>query len=116
MVQDPNIDMEVGDLFSFILYTTFIGGAIASFGSLFTSLASAIGATERVQAILDSEGEIDIDDYKNEPLLDLNVDIEYRNVHFSYPTRKDMEVLKGINLHIKAGEKVSARIWEQWIY
>ena len=36
MVQDPNVDMEVGDLFSFILYTTFIGGAIASFGSLFT--------------------------------------------------------------------------------
>ena len=107
MVQDPNIDMEVGDLFSFILYTTFIGGAIASFGSLFTSLASAVGATERVQAILDSEGEINIDDYKNEPVLDLNVDIEYKDVHFSYPTRKDMEVLKGINLHIKAGEKVA---------
>ena len=107
MVQDPNVDMEVGDLFSFILYTTFIGGAIASFGSLFTSLASAVGATERVQAILDSTGEIEIDDYKNEPILDLNVDIEYKDVHFSYPTRKDMEVLKGINLKIKKGEKVA---------
>jgi ABC-type multidrug transport system fused ATPase/permease subunit len=107
MVQDPNVDMEVGDLFSFILYTTFIGGAIASFGSLFTSLASAIGATERVQSILDSEGEINIDDYINEPEINLNVDIEYRDVEFSYPTRKDMQVLKGINLHIKAGEKVA---------
>jgi ABC-type multidrug transport system fused ATPase/permease subunit len=107
MVQDPNVDMEVGDLFSFILYTTFIGGAIASFGSLFTSLASAIGATERVQSILDSEGEINIDDYINEPEINLNVDIEFRDVEFSYPTRKDMQVLKGINLHIKAGEKVA---------
>jgi len=107
MVQDPNVDMEVGDLFSFILYTTFIGGAIASFGSLFTSLASAVGATERVQSILDSEGEINIDDYINEPEINLNVDIEFRDVEFSYPTRKDMQVLKGINLHIKAGEKVA---------
>ena len=70
-------------------------------------MASAIGATERVQSILDSEGEINIDDYINEPEINLNVDIEFRDVEFSYPTRKDMQVLKGINLHIKAGEKVA---------
>ena len=30
-----------------------------------------------------------------------------QNIHFSYPTRKDVPVLKGINLDIKSGDKVA---------
>ena len=36
-----------------------------------------------------------------------NGDIQYQNVSFSYPTRKDLEVLKDIDLHIKEGSKVA---------
>lgn len=107
MVQDPNSGMEVGDLFSFILYTGIIGGAIASFGSLYTSLASAVGATERVQNILRSESELDMQDINGTDMVDLAQDIEYKNVKFSYPTRKDIEVLKGVDLFIGKGQKVA---------
>lgn len=97
--------IEVGDLFAFIFYTGIIGGAIASFGNLYTSLASAIGATERIQEILVSEGEVKIS--KDIEALKLQGDIKFKNVHFTYPTRKDIQVLKGIDIDIKQGEKVA---------
>jgi len=105
MVQDGT--MAAGDLFSFIIYTGVLGGAIASFGTLYSTLASAVGATERVQAILDSTPEVEIGDSEQYKDLALSGDIIYKDVHFSYPTRKEMEILKGINLHIKEGQKIA---------
>lgn len=105
MVQ--NDTLEVGDLFSFIIYTGILGGAIASFGTLYATLASAVGATERVQAILESKGEINLRDSKANNDLSLAGDIEYKNVHFSYPTRVEMDILKGIDLEIKEGQKIA---------
>ncbi|MDX1942334.1 MAG: ABC transporter transmembrane domain-containing protein [Saprospiraceae bacterium] len=99
--------MEVGDLFSFILYTAFIGGAIGGLGSLYTELTSALGATERIQEILDRPGELQPLNVPLQANERLNGHIEYRNVHFSYPTRKDMQVLKGIDLTIYPGQKVA---------
>lgn len=40
-------EIEAGDLFSFIMYTGILGGAIASFGTLYTQIVSAIGATRK---------------------------------------------------------------------
>ncbi len=100
-------EMEVGHLFSFIMYTGILGGAIASMGNLYVSLAGAVGATERIQKILTEDTEVNIIDSKDKSELNLRGDIEFDNVHFSYPTRKDVEVLKGINLKVKAGSKVA---------
>lgn len=105
MVQEGN--MEAGDLFSFIIYTGILGGAIASFGTLYATLASAIGATERVQGLLDRDTEVNIEDSELHEELSLFGDIRYHEVRFSYPTRPEMEILKGINLEIKNGEKVA---------
>lgn len=99
--------MEVGDLFSFILYTGLIGGAIAGLGNLYTALSSAMGATERIQNILETESEVDAQQVILRPDQRFHGDIEYRDVHFSYPTREDIQVLKGIDLKIKAGQKVA---------
>lgn len=33
--------------------------------------------------------------------------IEFRNVHFRYPTRPDVQVLKGINIKIENGQNIA---------
>jgi len=102
-----NNQMESGDLFSFIIYTAILGGAIASFGTLYTQIVSAIGATERILEILEKPSEIGLK--STEELNDIRLvgDISFKNVTFSYPSRNDMMVLKGINLDISAGQKIA---------
>ena len=100
--------MQVGDLFSFIIYTGLIGGAIASIGNLYTSLSGAMGATERILEILDRDQEVEL---KNTELitnrLDIKGDIVFKNVSFAYPTRTDMTVLKDISFEVAAGHKIA---------
>ncbi|MFZ1702966.1 MAG: ABC transporter transmembrane domain-containing protein, partial [Saprospiraceae bacterium] len=100
-------EMESGDLFSFIIYTTILGGAIASFGNLYTQILSAMGATERILEILDKPSEINILDSKMEAPHSIQGKLSMRNVSFSYPTRDDVTVLKNINIDISPGQKIA---------
>ncbi len=106
MVKDGT--MEEGDLFSFIIYTGILGGAIASFGNLYATLASAVGATERIQEILGRDTEINIADAEHKAdTSQISGDIVYSNVEFTYPTRKDIEILKGIDISVAPGQKIA---------
>lgn len=96
--------MSIGELVSFIAYTGFIGGAIAGLGNFYSEIISAIGGTERIRDILNKPSELDIE---SDASLKLYGDIQYRNLRFSYPTRPEFEVLKGINLDIKQGSKIA---------
>jgi len=105
MVQEGT--MEAGDLFSFIIYTDILGGAIASFGIQYTQLVGAVGATERILEILQTPSELPLQKIQPEQIPGVRGDVCYHNVTFSYPSRKDIQVLKGIDLTIKAGQKVA---------
>ena len=96
-------EAEVGELFSFVLYTAFIGGSIAGLGDIFSQLQRSIGASERILEILNQPDEQP--STSNE--LKLTGDIQFNNVTFSYPTRQDVEVLKGISFKIKPGQKIA---------
>ena len=95
-----------GELFSFVLYTGFIGGAFGGLGDLYGRLQKTVGASERIFEILNEEPEIEIHD-ADEKAIKLSGVIEFDGVHFSYPTRKDIEILKGISFKIAQGEKVA---------
>jgi len=96
-------DLKVGELFSFIFYTSFIGFSIAGLGDIYTQLQRSIGASERVQELLALADESDAgtDTYK------FKGDIEFSTVSFSYPTRPEYPVLKGLNFVVAPGEKVA---------
>ncbi len=109
LVQEGSL--TIGELIRFILYTVFIGGAIGGMGDLYGNLQKALGASERVVEILHEYPEVllptgtDIPAKPNLPTL--KGDIEYRNVRFAYPTRKDLTILKNLSVHIRQGEKVA---------
>jgi ATP-binding cassette, subfamily B, bacterial len=112
-----------GTLTSFMLYVGFIGGAVAQFGDLFGRLQKTIGSSERLFDIMDEPGEFNdlgatdpeatpgAATPKDTPAATtgrpLSGAFALDNVHFSYPTRKDIEVLKGISLQVQPGQKIA---------
>ncbi len=103
LVQEGELGMA--DLFTFVVYTAFIGGAMSSLGDMYAQINRTIGASERVLEILEETSEIDVE-LAAEPVT-VRGAVTYSNVRFSYPARKDIEVLKGISLNIRAGEKIA---------
>ncbi len=99
--------ITAGDLIAFVSYTAIIGGAIAGLGNFYTEILGALGATERVREILDQPSEVQIKAVGPADRQSVRGDIRYENVHFRYPTREDVEVLKGVSFEVKAGQKVA---------
>lgn len=94
---------DVGELFSFIIYTVFIGGSIAGLGDIYSQLQKSVGASERIVEILETTDEKP----PVTPALRLTGKISFENVSFAYPTRPDVAVLKEINFTINPGDKVA---------
>jgi ABC-type multidrug transport system fused ATPase/permease subunit len=100
-------EMLRGDLLDFVVFTGIIGAAIASLGSFYTEIVSAVGATERILDILNEPSEIELEQPAKNKVQRLQGDIIYQAVQFSYPSRKDVPVLKGISFTIPAGKKIA---------
>ncbi|MES2520960.1 MAG: ABC transporter transmembrane domain-containing protein [Bacteroidota bacterium] len=105
-----NGELAFKDLFTFIIYTGFIGGSVGGLGDMYAQIQRTIGASERILEILDEKSEINVDEkvvsQKSEVVNPSTPKIAYKNVAFAYPSRPDMEVLKNISLEVKSGEKV----------
>ncbi|WAC11350.1 ABC transporter transmembrane domain-containing protein [Dyadobacter pollutisoli] len=100
-------EFGLSDLFTFILYTTFIGASISGMGDLYAQINKTIGASERIFEILEETPEISVEEALNAQPSLIEGNITYDNIHFSYPSRADLPVLKGISFHINAGEKIA---------
>ena len=104
MVMEGSIG--VGDLFSFILFMAFIGGSMGGLPEVYSSIVKAVGATERMREILQEPKEMDLN-VKNGLTTPISGHVRYENVRFRYATRTETEVLKGIDLEVRSGEKIA---------
>jgi ABC-type multidrug transport system fused ATPase/permease subunit len=98
--------ITVGELFSFVLYTTFIGGSMAGLGDIYTQLQRSIGASERILELLDQVDETSEFGEGRKPIK-ISGEIRFENVSFAYPARPEFTVLNDLNFSINAGEKVA---------
>ncbi|XP_074641098.1 ABC transporter B family member 1-like isoform X3 [Tubulanus polymorphus] len=95
-----------GTLTSFLLYTLQIAMAFAMVSSLYGDFMQAVGASVRIFTLLDripkvpSEGGI----YPQEKLV---ASVDFRSVRFTYPSRPETEVLKGVTFSVQPGEVVA---------
>ena len=103
--------MQQGELasehfFTFLLMTGLVAGSIGGMAAQFSALQRGLGAIESVMDIVDQEREVhDLD--TPTPTLSLRQTLTLNDVHFNYPQRPDVHVLKGLNLRIDAGDQVA---------
>lgn len=95
----------------FVAFIAIVFGS-QSAGSIFTfapDMSKAAGSTRNIMNVLAVEPEIDwwSDQGTKIDPKDVKGNIEFQNVHFRYPTRMQVPVLRGLNLSIKQGQYVA---------
>lgn len=71
------------------------------------AVSSAKGAAYKIFEVIDRVPDIDPDSEEGLRLDNLKGSIEFKNVHFKYPTRPDIVILKDLNLKINPGQTVA---------
>jgi subfamily B ATP-binding cassette protein MsbA len=97
-------DMEPAAFFVLLILLGAAAEAVRKSSDIWTKIQESNAASERVFSIIDTqpekqkEGAIELGPLSNK--------IEFRDVFFTYP-KTDVQVLKGINLTVKAGQNVA---------
>ncbi|CAM9224865.1 unnamed protein product [Pylaiella littoralis] len=120
--------LSVGDMTSFLLYSTFLAVNFGGLTGVYSQVMRALGASERVMAIISSaeaptatatgdtisSGSISTAASNNLEIaggaaLGSTVAgrVIFKDVHFSYPTRPHAPVLGGMTLEVEAGSSLA---------
>ena len=97
--------LTVGDLTAFLMYSLTVAFGIGGLSDVYADLMKAIGASERVFELMDRVPEVPFaggitpDTFQGA--------IEIQDVHYSYPSRPDQAVLRGLNLKLEPGKMVA---------
>jgi len=102
-----NGTMSIGQLLSFVFFTSFIGGSIASFSNIYGQIQRAIGASERILSLLQEPVEYKVTPTAKPADLLHHETIAFNQLSFAYPSRTEVQVLTGIDLTIQKGQKVA---------
>ncbi|MBC2845519.1 ABC transporter ATP-binding protein [Winogradskyella flava] len=102
-VVSENPGTTLGHLVAFTMFIPMLFRPLYQIANKFNTLQMGMVAADRVFKVLDTDS--NIDDVGTIEANHFKGEIEFDNVRFSYV--KDEEVLKGISLHVDAGETVA---------
>ena len=94
-----------GELTRFMFYTMFIGGAASSIPEIISTVQKTLGATHRVRELLREPPET-LTGAGSAPAR-LSGEVRFDDVHFRYPSRPDLPVMRGLSLAAAPGEKIA---------
>ena len=105
MTQGKNPELSSEGFYQFVLFTIMMGASVGSLPDLYASVQKAIGATENLMNIIDETTE------KQEntgiSMAPIHGEIQFKNVSFAYPQRKDMTILKDVSFDVKKNKTLA---------
>ncbi|XP_009887262.1 PREDICTED: multidrug resistance protein 1 [Charadrius vociferus] len=100
-------DYTIGNVLT-VFFSVLIGAfSIGQTAPSIEAFASARGAAYAIFNIIDNEPQIDSYSETGYKPDHIKGNVEFQNVYFNYPSRPDVEILKGLNLKISCGQTVA---------
>ncbi|NXR34260.1 MDR1 protein, partial [Zosterops hypoxanthus] len=103
--EDPHYDIGIVLI---VFFSVLVGAfSLGQAAPNLENVANARGAAYEVYKIINKKRLIDSsskEGYKPDRLVG---EIEFRNIHFSYPSRPDVKILKGLNLKVQTGKTIA---------
>ncbi|NXO70839.1 MDR1 protein, partial [Phainopepla nitens] len=100
-------DYTIGKVLT-VFFSVLIGAfSIGQTAPSIEAFASARGAAYTIFNIIDNEPQIDSYSETGYKPDHIKGNLEFTNVYFNYPSRPDVEILKGLNLKINSGQTVA---------
>ena len=99
--------ITAGRLSQFVLYALFAAGALGSLSEIGGEVAQASGAAERLFEILAIRPAIVRPVHPLALLTPPRGEVEFVDVHFSYPTRLHLPALHGVTFRVRQGDKLA---------
>lgn len=98
-------ELTTGALTAFLLYTVIVAFSLGALADLWSDFMRASGAAERVFELMDRTPAIGTGG-GHQP-EEVRGRVHFSGVHFAYPGRPDVEVLRGIDLILSPGERLA---------
>ncbi|PAV72778.1 hypothetical protein WR25_15285 [Diploscapter pachys] len=92
-------------LVSFLLYQMQLGDNLRQMGEVWTGLMQSVGASRKVFEYIDRQPRIEHKGTMQPP--EVKGRIEFRNIHFSYPIRSAIPILRDLSFTVEPGETVA---------
>jgi len=99
--------MTGGELGAFVFYAIMVAMSVATVAEVYGELQRAAGSATRLLELLEVKSDIVEPDVTEDFFVQSDKVIEFKGVHFSYPSRPDKPALKNINLTIPTGKIVA---------
>ncbi|XP_010614446.1 ATP-dependent translocase ABCB1 [Fukomys damarensis] len=100
-------EYSIGQVLS-VFFSVLIGAfSVGQASPNIEAFANARGAAYEIFRIIDNEPSINSFSTHGHKPDNIKGNLEFRNIHFSYPSRKEVKVLKGLNLKVQNGQTVA---------
>merc|ERR1712232_802182 len=95
--------LTVGQLVAFTMYWEILREGVDGIQTMFSDLAQASGAAQRVFDLLDIQPDIPLAEGVELKSESFRGHLLFENVHFAYQARPEKQVMRGLSLEVPAG-------------